>query len=157
MCVCYMLMRGFLLHDKASSGHVAAESQLSDLTPGRFGLRACDALVFGPQLCAGWEHMLPGPIWSPHRGNRVKVNPDRRFANVLSPLALHQIACDEYIPYPPLYPPLVPAGEAPCSLKVWLQRLLSLFYNLLTATKGQCRIWHIKHKTHPRKRPIYHM
>lgn len=43
--------------------------------------------------------MLPGQIWSPHRGNRVKVNPDRRFANVLSPLVLHQIACDEYILY----------------------------------------------------------
>lgn len=28
------------------------------------------------------------------------MNPDRRFANVLSPLALHQIARDEYISYP---------------------------------------------------------
>lgn len=47
--------------------------------------------------------MLPGPIWSPHRGNQVKENPDRRSANALSPLALHQIACDEYIPHHPLF------------------------------------------------------
>lgn len=85
--------------------------------------------------------MLPGLIWSPHRGNQVKVNPDRRFANVLSPLALHQIACDEYIPYPCTLSPfffLVLPGQAFCPLlghimKVRLERLFLSFYNLLSA------------------------
>lgn len=50
VCVIVMLMTGF--HYKTGKFR-AAQSQLSDLTPGRFGLKACDALVFGSQLCAG--------------------------------------------------------------------------------------------------------
>ena len=81
-----------LYHNTGMLRALAAESPLSDLVA-----LVCRLVMLGPQLHAGREHMLPGLIWSPHRGNRVKVNPDRRFANVLSPLALHQIACDEYI------------------------------------------------------------
>lgn len=42
-------MRGFY-YDTGAFKVQAAESQLSDLTTGHFGLQACDALVFGPQL-----------------------------------------------------------------------------------------------------------
>lgn len=138
------MMRGFLYN----TGTLREQSLWSN----RWSLWSCDALMFGPQLWAGRDHMLPGQIWSPHRGNRVKANPDRRFANVLSPLALHQIACDEYIPY---YPPdflfsLVLAGRARCSLsglimKVWLERLFLLFYSLLTATAEWCGRWQSWH------------
>lgn len=152
LCVYCVMMRGFY-YKTGKFRTLAAMSQLSDLTPGCFGLQACDASVFGPQLWAGWEHMLPGPIWSPHRGNQVKVNPDRRFANVLSPLALHQIACDEYIPYPPTLSPffsLVLARQAFCPLsghimKVWLERLFLLFYNQLTAKTALWKSWRSCH------------
>lgn len=116
-----------------------------------FGLQARDALVFGPQLWAGWEHMLPGPIWSPHRGNRVT----QTDALPMCCLLWHYVRlwCDEYIPYPPLslsvffslY--LVLAGQARCSLsghimRLWLERLFLLFYSLLTAMTEYYRSWH---------------
>ena len=86
--------------------------------------------------------MLPGQIWSPHRGNRVKVNPDRRFASALSPLALHQIACDEYIPYyPPGFLSVLLAGRgslftvgADNESLIREIILTTYFYSLLTAT-----------------------
>lgn len=73
--------------------------QLCDPTACGFGLQACEALAFGSQLWAGLELRLPGPIWSPHKGNRVTQTdalPTRCFL-------WHYIRlwCDEYIPYPP--------------------------------------------------------
>lgn len=47
-----MIVKGFY-YETGIFGALAAEPQLSHLTPGRFGLNACDASVFGPQLCAG--------------------------------------------------------------------------------------------------------
>lgn len=64
-------------------------------------------------MCAGRDgtHMLPGT----QEGNWVKVNPDRRFASVLSPLALHHIASVEHILYPPLSLFPLPAEEVHCN------------------------------------------
>ena len=134
--LCCMLMRGFITRQVKLCGARQPShspwSNLLSLRVFRLVMLQCSGLS-----CALDESTCSQAlIWSLHRGNQVKVNPDRRSANVLSPPALHEIACDEYIQYPPT--PSRSAVQAACSLslhimKVWLERYFFLCYSLLTA------------------------
>lgn len=130
------MIRGFY-YKTGKFRALTAQSQLSDLTPGHFGLQACDVLVFGPQVCAGRDgtHMLPGT----HEGNRVKVNPDRHVASVLSPLALHHIAGVKHILYPPLSLSPLLAEEAHCNEGL----IREIFLTILQPSDNNSSVMHM--------------